>query len=132
MNTAAALAAGSIAFRDVDHGYASLLLERAKMLYDFGERCPGDYIVDGASIVLPEWAEDMCTFGWRGAIAPSIAHGCLIVDEPQTTTTGTIPATANYNDGGRYLDEQAFAAAWLHKATGGWDGIVEWIMSSHN
>lgn len=31
---------------------------------------------------------------------------------------GTIPAGAMYNDGGRYLDKQAFAAAWLFKATG--------------
>lgn len=52
MGTAAALAAGSIAFRDVDRGYASLLLERARMLYAFGEKCPGDYIVNGRHAVF--------------------------------------------------------------------------------
>lgn len=31
---------------------------------------------------------------------------------------GRIPAANFYDDGGRYLDEHAFAAAWLHKATG--------------
>lgn len=72
MNTAAALAAGSIAFRDVDHGYASLLLERAKMLYDFGERCPGDYIVDGTSLCcFSEWADD-CVHTW-------LEKGCCTV-----------------------------------------------------
>ena len=48
MNTAAALAAGSIVFRDADPPYAKRLLEHAQQLYSFGERCPGDYIVNGA------------------------------------------------------------------------------------
>jgi len=77
MNTASALAAGSIAFKESDPKYAAKLLGHAKELFAFAEECPGDYIKDGR-----------------------------------------IPAGDMYNDGGQYLDEHAFAAAWLHKATG--------------
>lgn len=52
MNTAAALAAGSIAFQDADPGFAHRMLEHAEQLYSFGERCPGDYIKDGECVVV--------------------------------------------------------------------------------
>ncbi|TFJ85003.1 hypothetical protein NSK_003427 [Nannochloropsis salina CCMP1776] len=77
MNTASAMAAGAIAFRNHDPAYAATLLQHAEELFAFADMCPGDWI-----------------------------------------RNGTIPAGNFYNDGGRYLDEHAFAAAWLHKATG--------------
>ena len=43
----AAFAAGYLAFKNINPDYASELLTHARQLYDFGERCPGDYIVDG-------------------------------------------------------------------------------------
>lgn len=77
MNTASAMAAGSLAFQESDPKYAKTLLQHARELFEFAEACPGDYIKDGR-----------------------------------------IPAGNMYNDGGAYLDEHAFAALWLHKATG--------------
>jgi len=47
MDTAAALAAGSIAFKDNDANYAKTLLMHARQLFDFGIRCPGDYVCIG-------------------------------------------------------------------------------------
>lgn len=44
MNTASAMAAGAIAFKEADPKYAATLLQHAKDLFEFGETCPGDYI----------------------------------------------------------------------------------------
>ncbi|KAI3786964.1 hypothetical protein L1987_41077 [Smallanthus sonchifolius] len=44
--TAAALAASSVVFREVDHAYAETLLNRAKMLFQFAEEYQGTF--DGA------------------------------------------------------------------------------------
>jgi hypothetical protein len=44
MNTASAMAAGYLAFKEADPKYAATLLRHAKELYEFGESCPGDYI----------------------------------------------------------------------------------------
>lgn len=45
--TAAAMAAGYLAFKDHDPAYADELLLHAKQLYDFGKRCQGNYVEDG-------------------------------------------------------------------------------------
>ena len=47
MNTASALAAGAIAFKDADPAYSATLLQHARDLFAFADACPGDYIVDG-------------------------------------------------------------------------------------
>ena len=47
MNTASAMAAGSIAFKQVDPAYSDKLLQHAIDLFAFAEACPGDYIVKG-------------------------------------------------------------------------------------
>lgn len=45
--TAAAMAAGYLVFKEVDSAYADELLLHARELYDLGKRCPGSYIKDG-------------------------------------------------------------------------------------
>jgi len=74
--TAAALAAASIAFRPTDPGYADTLLTHAEQLFDFADT-------------------------YRGKYSDCISD-----------------AQAFYNSWSGYLDELAWAAAWLHRATG--------------
>ncbi|GJP52001.1 hypothetical protein CLOM_g11126 [Closterium sp. NIES-68] len=76
--TAAALAAASLALRPVDAGYASTLLGHAEQLFVFADSYRGSY-----SDAVPQ-ARRFSTSG----------------------------------DGSSYQDELAWAAAWLHRATG--------------
>lgn len=119
MNTASAMAAGAIAFKEADPKYAATLLQHAKDLYEFGESCPGDYIKVCPSVVVG-----------RALLRVACSHFNISVDRHSTLTPihhrkthtrtqdGRIPAGNMYNDGGQYWDEHAFAAAWLYKATG--------------
>jgi len=45
--TAAAMAAGYLVFKDIDPAYADELILHSRQLYDLGKRCPGSYIKDG-------------------------------------------------------------------------------------
>lgn len=44
---AAALAAGSVVFAKADAGFAQTLLTHARQLYDFADRCRGNFVNDG-------------------------------------------------------------------------------------
>ena len=72
--TAAAMAAGSIAFRKINSHYADALLRHAKELYEFADQYRGKY-------------------------------------------TDSVPAASNFYRSSHYVDELAWAAAWLYKAT---------------
>jgi hypothetical protein len=41
------MAAGALVFQGTDPAYANKLLEHAKQLYDFADRCRGNYVTDG-------------------------------------------------------------------------------------
>ena len=88
MNTAAALAAGSIAFREADPAFAHSLLEHAEQLYSFGERCPGDYIKGGA---FGGWLAMgvLCVF-WGGRW---MEHTHTHTVHPRTKSTNNTHAT---------------------------------------
>ena len=68
--TASAMAAGYLAFKDVDSAYADELLLHAKQLYDFGKRCPGSYIKDGkvnAATFYDSFSGYKDELGWSAA-----------------------------------------------------------------
>ncbi len=44
---AAALAAGALVFSEADPQYAATLLQHARQLYDFADRCRGNFVTDG-------------------------------------------------------------------------------------
>ena len=74
--TAAAMAAASILFKDIDSDYSNLLLKHSKEIYDLADKYRGDY------------------------------------------TTAVPSVQGFYSSYSGYLDELAWGAAWLYRATG--------------
>ncbi|CAH1786740.1 unnamed protein product, partial [Owenia fusiformis] len=67
--TASALAAGYLLFKDTDESYANTLLENAKALYEFADTCRGVYSssISDASIYYNSWSGFADELKWGAA-----------------------------------------------------------------
>lgn len=63
---AAALAAGSAVFAEVDAAYAQTLLKHARQLYDFADRCRGNFVSDGHITEAAPFYRCVSSVGWFG------------------------------------------------------------------
>ncbi|RWW49277.1 hypothetical protein BHE74_00044588 [Ensete ventricosum] len=100
--TAAALAAASIAFRSSDPAYADTLLSRAKTVYDFANKYQGSYAVSIGQWVCPFYCDyggyEVC-YLQKTSVVIALGFGDLTL----STLLGS-------------QDELVWGAAWLDRA----------------
>ena len=113
--SAAALAAASIIFRESDSAYADLLLDNATQLFDFADQYRGKYsdAISNASSFYNSWSGYMDELSWSAAWLYKATGDTTYLDKAEQYYQGLNPSwTHNWDD------KSYGAATLLAQATG--------------
>ncbi|KAF6033014.1 hypothetical protein EB796_008716 [Bugula neritina] len=118
--TAAAMAAGYVVFKDVDAGFANGLLSDAKQLYNLGKKNPGT-----ANSIIPKLHKFYNSDAWEDEMAHAAAWLAYAVGSDSGEYQGYLGDAKNYFKGGEvpwslsWSEKRPAVAFMLYKLTGG-------------